>query len=59
MTSKTSPPGFQPTSVRGWRYLADFLERVRAIAPADLQRVARHYLVRERRTVLHLLPEAA
>ena len=47
------------TSVRGWRYLADFLERVRAIAPGDLQRVARAYLVRERRTVLHLLPEVA
>lgn len=46
-------------SARGWRYLADFLPRVRAIAPEDLGRVARRYLVPEGRTVVYLYPEAA
>jgi zinc protease len=47
------------TSARGWRYLDEFLPRVRAIEAGDLQRAARLYLVPERRTVLHLHPGPA
>jgi predicted Zn-dependent peptidase len=43
-------------SRRGWRYLLDYLEKVRAIGPDDLRRAAACYLVPERRTVVHLYP---
>ena len=36
-----------------------FLDAVRRLTPADLQRVARHYLTAENRTLYALLPEGA
>jgi zinc protease len=45
------------TSARGWRWLIEFVERVRAVGPDDLARVVATYFVPERRTVVRLLPE--
>jgi len=42
----------------GYRFLDSYLERVQAVTPADLQRVARTYLVRDNRSVGLYLPYA-
>jgi zinc protease len=39
-----------------WRYLTTYLDRIRALAPADIQAVARKYFLPETRTVGHFLP---
>lgn len=39
-----------------WRYLTTYLERIRALTPADIQAVAQKYLVPETRTVGHFIP---
>jgi zinc protease len=39
-----------------WRLLDDFLPKLRAVTPADLQRVARHYFPVDRKNVSILLP---
>ena len=41
----------------GYRYLEDYLERIRAVTAEDVQRVVRKYLVPDRRTVGILLPK--
>ncbi len=41
----------------GWQYLDQFLERIRKVTPGDIQRVARRYLVEDRRTVGILIPQ--
>lgn len=44
--------------VDDWRYLATYVERIRALAPEDVQRVARQYLVPDGRTVGQFIPTA-
>jgi zinc protease len=39
-----------------WRYLETYLDRVRALGPADVQAVARRYFVAESRTVGRFVP---
>ncbi len=41
-----------------WRYLTTYLDRVRALTPADIQAVAQKYFVPETRTVGHFVPTA-
>jgi len=40
----------------GWRRIDQFLERIRAVTAKDIQRVAKHYLTQDNRTVGILLP---
>jgi zinc protease len=42
--------------VADWRYLATYLDRIRALTPADLQQAAQKYLVADARTVGHFVP---
>jgi zinc protease len=44
--------------VDDWRYLTTYLDRVRALTPADVQAAARKYFLAETRTVGHFLPTA-
>jgi zinc protease len=39
-----------------WRFLDTYLDRLRALTPADVQEVARRYFVADTRTVAHFLP---
>lgn len=48
--------GYWETAVDSWRYLATYVDRVKALTPADLQRVAQKYFVPETRTVGHFIP---
>lgn len=43
----------------GWRHVEQFVDRIRAVAAEDVQRVARHYLIEDARTVGILVPTAA
>jgi zinc protease len=43
-------------TVTSYRYLDTYLDRVKAVTPAEIQRVARHYLLEETRTVGHYDP---
>ena len=43
----------------GWRFVDSYLERLRAVGPADVMRVAARYLVRDERTVAHFRPTGA
>jgi predicted Zn-dependent peptidase len=40
---------------RDWRYLLKARERIAAVTPADIQRVAKHYFVKSNRTVATLV----
>lgn len=40
-----------------WRYMLSYPERLKAVTPADVQRVARRYFVDHNRTVGHFIPE--
>jgi zinc protease len=40
----------------GWRKVDQFLERIRAVTPKDVQRVAAQYLIEDARTVGTLIP---
>jgi zinc protease len=44
--------------VDDWRYLATYLDRIRAVTPADVQAVAQKYFVADQRTVGHFVPTA-
>lgn len=39
-----------------WRYLSTYLDRIRALKPADIQKVAEKYFVTDSRTVGHFIP---
>ena len=39
-------------------YLSEFVRRVHAVTPADVQRVARRYFNETNRTVLYILPKS-
>lgn len=41
-----------------WKYLTTYLERIRALTPADLQKAARKYFTEDARTVGHFIPTA-
>lgn len=41
----------------GWRRVDQFLERIRAVTTKDIQRVAKHYLTSDNRTVGILIPQ--
>jgi len=43
----------------GWRRVDQFLDRIRAVTPKDVQRVARQYLIEDARTVGTLIPVPA
>jgi zinc protease len=43
-------------SVAGWRLLDEYLDRLEKVTAADVQRVARQYLVADNRTVAILIP---
>ena len=45
-------------SVVGWRLLAGYVDGIRRVTAADVQRVARTYLTRDNRTVAILVPRA-
>lgn len=40
----------------GWRRIDQFVERIRAVTPKDIQRVAKQYLIPDNRTVGILIP---
>jgi zinc protease len=40
----------------GWRRLDQYVERIRAVTPKDVQRVAKQYLIQDNRTVGILVP---
>lgn len=40
----------------GWRWLNEFIERIQAVTPQDIQRVAKRYLVPDNRTIGILIP---
>ena len=40
----------------GWRYLSDYLNRIAAVTPADVQRVAKKYFREENRTSIAVIP---
>jgi len=40
----------------GWRYLTDYLKKVAAVTPEDIQNVARKYIRSENRTSVYVLP---
>jgi zinc protease len=42
-----------------WRYLTTYLDRIRALTPADIQAVARRTFVADNRTVGHFVPSDA
>jgi zinc protease len=55
VTSQANQLGYW-AMVADWRYLSTYLEKIRAVTPADLQRVAQKYFVPETRTVGHFIP---
>ncbi|MGH7233167.1 MAG: M16 family metallopeptidase [Nitrospiraceae bacterium] len=50
---------FYQTVAKNWRYLLTARDRIAAVTPADIQRVASQYLVRSNRTVASLVKPAA
>jgi zinc protease len=44
--------------VAGWRYLDTYLDRIRAVKPADVRRVAQEYFTENNRTVGWFVPAA-
>jgi len=50
--------GTAETAGAGWRYIADYVDKVRAVTKEDIQRVARKYLNDDTRTVGILIPVA-
>jgi predicted Zn-dependent peptidase len=40
----------------GWRYLADYLDRIARVTPEDVQRVAKRYFREENRTSVFIIP---
>ncbi len=44
--------------VDDWRYLTTYVDRIRALTPDDVQRMAQKYLVADGRTVGHFIPTA-
>lgn len=50
---------FYQTVAKDWRYLLAARERIAAVTPADIQRVAAQYLIRSNRTVASLVRPGA
>ncbi|MFO7783517.1 MAG: pitrilysin family protein [Desulfatiglandales bacterium] len=40
----------------GWSYLEDYLDRIAAVTPEDVMRVARKYLSEKKRTICYVIP---
>ncbi|HJU04412.1 MAG TPA: pitrilysin family protein [Nitrospiraceae bacterium] len=50
---------YYQTVAKDWRYLLTARDRIAAVTPADIQRIASRYLVRSNRTVASLVKPAA
>src|SRR5207247_10873828 len=48
--------GTAETVGAGWQYIADYVDKLRGVTKEDVQRVARHYLNEDIRTVGILIP---
>ncbi len=48
--------GTAETVGAGWQYIADYVDKLRGVTKEDIQRVARHYLNEDTRTVGILIP---
>lgn len=59
MTERAYQIGFGDTVVRDPAHIFRRLDDIRAVRPADVQRVAREVLRPARRTIVHVLPERA
>lgn len=55
VTSQANQIGYW-AMVDDWKYLSTYLQRIRALAPADLQRVAQKYFTEDNRTVGTFIP---
>jgi zinc protease len=55
VTEQASQIGYW-SSILDWRYLTTYLARVKALTPADLQRVAQKYFIADGRTVGYFIP---
>ena len=40
----------------GWRYVTDYLDRIAAVTPQDVQRVAKKYFTEKNRTIVKVIP---
>ncbi len=57
VTSQANQIGYW-AMIDDWRYLSTYLDRIRALKPADIQKVAQKYFVTDARTVGHFIPTA-
>ncbi|MCC2670047.1 MAG: peptidase protein, partial [Armatimonadetes bacterium] len=57
VTAQANQLGYWDMTV-DWRYVTTYLERINALKPADLQRVAQKYFVPDSRTVGQFIPTA-
>lgn len=55
VTSQANQLGYW-AMIDDWKYLSTYLQRIRALTPADLQRAAQKYFVEDSRTVGHFIP---
>jgi zinc protease len=55
VTSQANQIGYW-AMIDDWKYLSTYLDRVRALTPAEIQKVAQKYLLPETRTVGHFIP---
>jgi len=57
VTSQGNQLGYWDMTV-DWKFVTTYLQRIRALTPADLQRVAQKYFVSESSTIGHFIPTA-
>jgi zinc protease len=57
ITSQASMIGQLETVGLSWKLMDDELAALQSVTPADIQKAARAYFIRERLSVAHVLPE--
>jgi zinc protease len=57
ITSQASTIGELETVGLSWKLMDEELEALKSVTPADIQKAARTYFIRERLSVAHVLPE--